>query len=354
MTGPPGAEGRADGGRSFGAILIGFATSLRTTLGLCALLVALSAWGSFAIQRHPDAYANIEAWILADWLSREGLSRPADSWWIAAMVLGAALLSVNTICCVAWHSIRFLRRGTIPTRALWAHLAHVGLLLVLGAHLLGSSRGFRSDGHTAFGGQRFSARERPEWSFVVEHVFLDLSTHGYPRDLAANVSVRTKGRLLAGGVVRVNHPLSVQGVAVYLKDASRSLRGWHLGLPDGRTFMAEMARPVALPKGTFTLADWTRTPDGSTAVFVVWAPHEGERVGGWILPAPGQPLPLPRELGLFWGDLAVDTLATFDVRYDPGIGLALAGAGLLSASLVPLLWNRSGQKGIRALGPPRL
>jgi hypothetical protein len=200
--------------------------------------------------------------------------------------------------------------------------------------------GFRSDGHRAFGGQSFSVPARPGWTFEVGRVLLDLAPEGYPRSLEAGVAVKAEGRERSRALVRVNHPLLTGGVAVYLTGAEPTLRGWMLGLPDGRRVLAEIGRPLALAAGELVLADWGRTPDGRVALQARWMPRGGAAVGGWVSPVPGQELPLPGGSSLLWGEIAIDTLATFDVRYDPGASLALAGGTALSASLVPLLWPR--------------
>jgi hypothetical protein len=333
-------------------------SSLRTTLVLCAALCGLSVWGSFAIQRSPEAYATIERGILFEWLLREGVAAPLASWWIFAMVAVAGLLSANTIVCAAVRLARAARHRSLSGRTLCAHLAHLGFLLVLAAHVVGSCWGFRSDGHPAFGGQSFTVPQRPGWSFAVGRVSVELAPEGYPKALEANLSVRAGERVIATDVVRVNQPVSAEGVAVYLKDVHRSLRGWTLGTPQGQILLAEIGRPVAVPGGTLMVMDWTRMSDGSPALRLEWVPTGEAAVQGWVAPSPGRPLPLPQGPSLIWGEMAIDTLATFDVRYDPGIRPALAGGALLSVSLVPLLWPRRRQPALhtpeaRAPEPPR-
>lgn len=327
-------------------------SSLKTTLALVAALVGLSAWGSFAIQRHPEDYETIERGVLLEWLRSAGLAQPAASWWIAGMVLTAGLLSLNTVACVAGRLLRAWKVRRLSARSLSAHLAHLGFLLVLLAHLLGSVAGFRSDGHQAFEGQSFAVPARPGWVFDVDRVAVDLAPQGWPRDLSARIVLREAGAPRATADVRVNHPLFVDGAAVYLTGAQPTLRGWAFGLPDGRRAIAEVGRPLAVPGGELTLVDWSQGPDGRPALRLRWAPAGGPPAEGWLSPAPGQTLALPAGPALLWGDAAVATGATFDVRYDPGAPLALAGGALLSASLLPLLWPRRRPRGEAAAAVP--
>lgn len=312
-------------------------SSLKTTLALAATLMTLSAWGSVAIQKTPEAYAQIERGVLAEWLRAAGV---ATSWWVAAMVAVAALLALNTCVCVTARLLRAWRTRRLTLRFASAHFTHVGFLLVLLAHAIGSAAGFRSDGHRAFSGGSFVVSARPGWAFDVGRIALDLAPEGYPRSLDAQMTVKVGGTQPRQASVRVNHPLFAQGVAVYLTGAEPMLRGWTLGLPDGRRVLAEIGRPVGLPAGDLVLADWMQTPEGRIALQAQWTPRGGAPVGGWLSPAPGQPLPLPGGTTLLWGEIAIEPLASFDVRYDPGAPLALAGGVALSASLVPLLWPR--------------
>lgn len=313
--------------------------SLRTTLALVAALVALSAWGSLAIQFRPQDYASIEDGVLLEWLRTVGLDRPGAAWWVASMAVVAALLALNTCVCVTRRLDRHRRNGRLPARAAFSHLAHLGFLLVLGAHLVGAVAGFRSDGHPAFPGQSFSVEERPGWTFSVSDVQVDFAPQGYPTFLQAGLEVRDGEERLAGGAVRVNQPLHVRGVAAYLKAAQPTLRGWYLLLPDGERRLAEVGRPTPLGQGILVLAEWSRAPDRRVALRLAWDPEgTGRPRPLWVSPSPGQALVLPAAPPLRWGDIAVDTVGIFDIRYDPGAGLALAGSVLLSASLIPLLW----------------
>jgi hypothetical protein len=267
------------------------------------------------------------------------------------MVAVAVLLTANAIVCAAIRLARAARRRILPLRVLCAHLAHLGFLFVLAAHFVGSCWGFRSDGHPAFRGQRFSVPQRPGWSIGVDRVAVELAPQGYPKAMEASLFVAAGKDVIATGLARANHPVVVGGVAIYLTNVDRTLRGWNLGNPQGPPIFAEVGRFAAVPGGALLLSDWTTAPGGALAVRVVWAPENGPAMEDWLAPSPGQTLSLPHGPTLVWGELAVDTLATFDVRYDPGIRLALAGGALLSVSLLPLLWPRRRQDVPRAPEP---
>jgi hypothetical protein len=255
------------------------------------------------------------------------------------MIAIAALLGVNTVVCVAARLARALRHRSLSTRSLSAHLAHLGFLLVLAAHLIGSVAGFRSDGHSAFNDGRISVPARPGWSIEVGRVSASFAPQGYPTDLDAELSVGTAGRLLARGTARVNHPLMVDGVALYLKNAEPSPRGCGVQIGAEGPAFAEVGRPLTFAAGTLLLSEWARTPQGP-AVRIAWTPAGGVTQQGWLPHASGRSWPLPGGAVLIWGEIEIDTLGTFDVRYDPGAPLALAGGILLSGSLLPLLWPR--------------
>ncbi len=313
-------------------------TSLRTTLALLSGLTLLAALGSFAIQLRPEDYASIEEGVLWDWLKAQGAAAP--TWWVLGMVFLTALLAVNACCCVVASLLRARRRG-IRARTLWAHATHLGFLLVLAGHLIGSVWGFRANNRMGFPGQTLRIAERPGWEFQIGPVRLEYAPEGFPRLLEAAVAVRSGAQTLARGAVRVNHPVTAQGVAFYLKDIRPAPRGWALHLPDGRPLYAEVGRPLPLPGGSsLLLQDWQQLPDGRLVVQTAWVGAGGQTAQDWVAPRPGELLPLPADPPLRWGELAVDDAGIFDVRYDPGAGLALSGGILLSASILPLLWPR--------------
>lgn len=314
-----------------------FLTSLRTTLALLAALVLLAAFGSFAIQLDPQAYGRIEESVLLEWLRSEGLS--GASWWVLAMIVAAALLCANGLACVAVSLVRSRRRRSLPWRTVWAHAAHLAFLLVLGGHLIGSVWGFRSDGHPAFSGQSFGIPQKPGWTVTVQKVSVEFAPEGYPRSVEAPLKVWSGGRLLAEGTARVNHPVFVEGAAVYLRDARPTLRGWAVQ-GSAETRVAEFGAPLRLAGGSLLLREWAQSPDGRLAVRLVWFPDGAAPREAWLAPVPGNPLSLPAGPALRWGEMAVDAVGTFDVRYDPGARLALWGGLLLSVSLVPLLRPR--------------
>ncbi|MHB8763088.1 MAG: cytochrome c biogenesis protein ResB [Deferrisomatales bacterium] len=313
-------------------------SSLKTTLLLCLALVGLSAWGSFHIQLHPAGYAAVEEGVLLEWLRRHGSTDPASAWWIVAMAAVAGLLAANTVVCVWRRLVEHRRAGRLPLRSLAAHGVHLGFLLVLAAHLVGSTAGFRSDGHPVFPGGSFSVPQLPGWAFEAGELTVEYAPQGYPRLLRADLAARAAGATLAAGAVEVNRPLHARGVAVYLKSAQPSLRGWQILLPGAPAAVAEVGRGLRLPGGELRVDDWTQLADRRLALQVAWRPDQGPPSRDWIVPRPGAPVPwLPQAR---WGEIVVDTLAIFDVRYDPGAGAALVGSIVLSVSLVPLVLRR--------------
>ncbi len=323
-------------------------SSLRTTIGLSLALVALAIWGSLEIQFRPGSYATIEDTILLPWLRARVGEDPRAASWVLAMMGVSALLCLNTAVCVVRRLAAHARSGRWPVRAVAAHLAHLGFLVVLAAHLHGSVSGFRSDGHQAFGGQSFSVTDRPEWRFDVGELTLELAPQGYPTLLRAQVTARQGEAVLAQGAVEVNRPLLVQGVAVYVKAVQPSVRGWGVLLPDGRAVTAEVGSPLPLPGGTLLVREWTQMGGRAIALRVEWRPASGGSRQEWVVPSPGSPLPIGP--GLRWGEIVVDSLAIFDVRCDPGATMALVGSALLSLSLVPLVIRRT-PGGRLAAGP---
>ncbi|GAB4268845.1 MAG: hypothetical protein Kow0092_22740 [Deferrisomatales bacterium] len=318
--------------------MIRWFSSLKTALVLVVALCALAIWGSVQIQVAPGAYGAIEEGVLLEWLRSHGLARPGASWWILALVGATALLALNAAVCTLRRLLRHGRRRSLPLRSAAAHGAHLGFLLVLLAHLIGSAAGFRSDGHRAVSGGSFRVPPRPRWRFAVSDARVRYAPEGYPASLSARVRVLDGDRVIADSPVAINRPLIVDGVATYLKDVRTAVRGWRLRWPGQGEVLAEVGVPVATPWGRLTVLRWAPTRDRrAAAAELLWEPRGAPPRSGWVVPEPAAPLPHPGLAQVRWGEIAVDTLATFDVRYDPGAGLALVGSVLLSLSLIPLL-----------------
>lgn len=313
-------------------------SSLKTTLVLVLLLTVLSVWGSAGIHFNPSNYETIERGVLFDWLGARGLD--GSTWWVWGMIVLAGLLALNTTVCATLRLAQYFRSRRIPVRALFAHLGHLGFLLVMGAHLLGSVAGFRAGERSVFPGQTFRLDERPDWKFNVGETDIVFAPQGYPISLSAGLSVERGDGEQKDALLGINRPMLLDGVAVYLNNVQETLRGCNLILDGQRNILAEMSSTALLPGGRLTFIRWTQTSAGELMLQALWEADSGDKIQKWTTYRRGAKLDINAGAGVRWGDIVVDKAAILDVRYDPGATMALVGAVMLSLSLLPLLWPR--------------
>lgn len=321
-------------------MLLRILSSLKTTLALILFLVILSVCGSAQIQFDPSSYNTIEQGVLFEWLLPRGLT--GSTWWVWGMIVLSGLLAVNTTFCATLRLAKYFRSRRMPVRAFFAHLGHLGFLLVMAAHLLGSAAGFRAGERPVFTGQSFKLDHRPDWEFKLGKTAIEFAPppRSYPKYLSAEVSIdRGKGETRSA-LLEINRPMILNGVAVYLNSVQQGLRGCDIVLDGGKTVVAEIGSPVELPGGTLTFTQWTQTRQKELMLRFLWTSGSGEKRQQWIQYRPGGILDFNLGPNFRWGNIVVDNAAMLDVRYDPGAKLALIGSVMLGLSLLPLLWPR--------------
>jgi len=319
-------------------MLLRLLSSLKTTLALILFLVILSICGSAQIHFDPSSYNTIEQGVLFEWLLPRGLT--GSTWWVWGMIVLSGLLVLNTTVCAALRLAKYFRSRRMPVRAFFAHLGHLGFLLVMAAHLLGSAAGFRAGERPVFRGQSFKLDQRPDWEFKLGETAIEFAPEGYPKSLSAEVSVERGEGEVSSALLGINRPMILDGVAVYVNNVQQGLRGCDIVVDGGKTVVAEIGSPVELPGGTLTFIQWTQTRQRELMLRFLWTSDSGAKRQQWVQYRPGGILDVNLGANFRWGDIVVDNSAMIDVRYDPGAKLALIGSVMLGLSLLPLLWPR--------------
>jgi len=321
-------------------MLLRILSSLKTTLALILLFTILAVCGSAQIQFDPSSYSTIEHGVLFEWLLPQGLT--LSTWWVWGLIVLSGLLALNTTICAALRLAKYFSSRRMPVRALFAHLGHLGFLLVMAAHLLGSAAGFRAGDRPVFRGQSFKLDQRPDWEFKLGKTAIEFEPPplNYPKYLSAEVSIDPGEGETKSALLEINRPMILDGVAVYLNSVQQSLRGCDIVVDGGKTIVAEIGSPVKLPGGTLTFIQWTQNRQRELMLRFLWTSDSGAKRQQWMQYRPGGVLDLNLGANFRWGDIVVDNAAMIDVRYDPGAKLALIGSVMLGLSLLPLLWPR--------------
>ncbi len=183
-------------------------SSLKLTVWVLTVLIGVFFVGAYLMPRYPEAHAGMNAMPLFAWWSDMGRRHLGINGWLPLSVLLLAVLTLNTLVC----TIRALRPGP----SLWAHVTHLGFLLILLAHLVSASTGFKETGIVLVRGR---AIEVPRLVAALELNRIDVTPYpsGMPRDYGAEVIFRTpEGRFSKR--LGPNRPAFYRGIPVYLKD----------------------------------------------------------------------------------------------------------------------------------------
>jgi len=183
--------------------------SLELCLGLLALVCGAMAAGSFRLSG--EHAAAINAMPLFSWLSQAPF---AVSWWLWLSMALLFLLAVNTVLCSASTvTARLGRAGLLPLLA--PQMMHAGFLLIIIAHLLSSTGGFKEQVVAVEGTMIRLPDGRP---FAVDSIGIATSPAGMPTAISSELAT---GEDAAPGRVSIspNHPWLSGGYGVYIKQA---------------------------------------------------------------------------------------------------------------------------------------
>lgn len=188
--------------------LIRWLSSLRLTVWILTILIAVFFLGSYLMPLYPDAHAGMNTMPLLRWWLQSGRGHMAINGWLPLSVILLVILTLNTLVC----TLRSIRPG--PSIA--AHVVHLGFLFILLAHLISASTGFREDGIVLVQGRRVAI---PKLDVQVQLQRIDYTPYpgGMPKDYAAQV-VLVSEQGTSTGSLGPNRPLFYDGVPIYLKN----------------------------------------------------------------------------------------------------------------------------------------
>jgi hypothetical protein len=187
--------------------LLRWLASLKLTVWVLTLLIAVFFLGAFLMPVFPEAHEGMNTMPLFVWWSRSGKAFFLKNGWLPLSMILLALLALNTLVC----TIRSLRVGP----SFFAHVTHAGFLLILVAHLVSASTGFRESGIVLPKGHTVMI-PRLNLKLLLNHIDYDTYPNGMPKDYSAEVVLISKeGRTTR--TLSANRPAFYEGVPIYLK-----------------------------------------------------------------------------------------------------------------------------------------
>jgi cytochrome c biogenesis protein len=222
------------------------------------------------------------------------------------------------------------------------YLIHSGFIFLTVAYSWNAVDGFRTGPHPIYPGEEFNLEQMPDYKIKLESFTPQLSETGRPLDMFNEVSLWQGDTELKRAQIRINHPLTFEGLVILPTSFGRSLNGFRfhmpgkgmidltggsvLALPNGGTFQALSLLPhvVKSRNGQIIPAgDQVRNP----AMEVLIKYPDGRDWHGWYVLRERIPQPMV-EAGLFIRPVEpiMKTYSLITINRDPGSSVALIGA----------------------------
>ena len=195
--------------------------SLKLAIVLASMTTLIVVIGSLNIPFNPRVFGSMDKLPLTQWFMQFGVKNPALSWWVPLAGILVFALGVNTTCCFIDWLIHIKSRW----RKSGEYLIHLGFVLVLIAYFWGSVAGFRTEGNRLFVGE---TKQIPYSSMTInlESFKPVFNESGRPVDMISDLSLYDGEQLLDNKEVRINHPLTWNGLVVLPGTYGRA---WHNG-----------------------------------------------------------------------------------------------------------------------------
>lgn len=232
-----------------------FFSSIRLTLYLAYAMTIDTVIGSLSVMNNPELYEGIDRAVLIDWWFETGIQNMGPLWWIPLLVVLVSLFGLNTVVCSIDRLIpicRYYFRETVEKvtiggkdleeedpslfkkkRSLapfYPYIAHIGFLIALIGHLVGSTGGFKSYGNVIAEGAAMEVPNNRGLYLLLDRFDVRMHRYGYPEEMKSHVRLVAENKVVAEKVVEVNSPLIYKGLAFYASDFQQA--------PDGRFYVA--------------------------------------------------------------------------------------------------------------------
>ncbi len=182
--------------------------SLNTVFALFALTIALCLLGSVMLPTHLEFFSGIDDSPLFQWLAEAGA--PGLTWWVYALVASVALLALSTVACTVDALSRRSVRGLL--HKLSPQVMHLGVLMVMLAHLLTAVFGMRADVQVAKGTRGEVA---PGIEVLVSEVSAEVNEAGTSTRWLAELVLYREGKVIARRALVPAQPVFIDGLGLF-------------------------------------------------------------------------------------------------------------------------------------------
>ncbi|MBI3398349.1 MAG: cytochrome c biogenesis protein ResB [Deltaproteobacteria bacterium] len=201
-----------------------FFASTELTIILTILICIDAAWGSLISMKNPAVFQALDQAILFPWLFSIGKTNLNISLWIFILVFLTAIFAINTAVCTL-DKLYSIFKDKRPWQSLFPQIVHIGFLIALLGHLIGSIYGFRSPGHFVFQGQTIQIPSQERLLLRFDDIEMKTSRRAGLEDLKTKVALLEDGKEILKDNIQINGPLIYKGIAFYHADQGEAPTG---------------------------------------------------------------------------------------------------------------------------------
>jgi len=200
----------------------GFFSSIILTVVLAVLICIVAAIGSIITIRHPSVMSYLDHKVLIYGIKE--LSAQFEVYWIIVLTFLIALFAINTFVCTL-EKITSIVKNRGNWRRLIPQIVHIGFLIALTGHLIGSVSGFKTSGNVLFKDELTPLAAVSDLSVRLDDFTAKNDRYGYRDYMKTTISLFRDNVKILTGDISVNHPLIYKGIAFYHNDDGQAPAG---------------------------------------------------------------------------------------------------------------------------------
>ncbi len=202
--------------------LRGFFSSIVLTVVLIILICVVSAVGSIITIGNPGIMSYLDHKVLIYGLAK--LSGRFEVYWIFLLIFLIAIFAINTFVCTL-EKITAIVKNHAPWQRLIPQIVHIGFLIALTGHLVGSLTGFKTAGNVLFKDELTPVAAVKGLSVRLDDFTATNDSLGYRDFMKTTVTLFKNNVKVLTGDISVNHPLIYRGIAFYYNDDGKAPSG---------------------------------------------------------------------------------------------------------------------------------
>ncbi|MBI5894171.1 MAG: cytochrome c biogenesis protein ResB [Deltaproteobacteria bacterium] len=329
-----------------------FFSSVTLTVILAILIVIDSIWGSLIVKNNPEIYRGIDQIILLPWLFKYGIKNLQMTLWIFILISLIFLFAINVFVCTV-DKLYSILKNKLPIRTFFPHIVHIGFLIALFGHLVGSLYGFRNPVIPVMKGEVVSILQQKNISIRFDDMDVKLSKTGMPTELKIMATLFENGKEILMDNIQINRPLLYKGIAFYYADHSETPAGIVLKIGDER-FSAKFNSSFTAKDGaSFKLgaiipdfamdekdSPYSRSNEFRNPAQEIIVSRDGKTAKGWlVISRPGSKTTIDG-YDIELADYIMTQYVVMTINKDPGIIWIIIGSLMLTIGMFLLLFFR--------------